>query len=61
MRDWKSIKGFFGKAVEWVHVSGIAIRHCGHPTALYPYYIVGDDKRRTFRNLNAAQVAALDA
>lgn len=24
----------------WRHVSGWEIRHCGHPTALYPYYAV---------------------
>lgn len=23
---------------EWVHVSGWCVRHCGHPTALWPYY-----------------------
>jgi hypothetical protein len=22
----------------WVHSSGCAVHHCGHPTALYPYY-----------------------
>lgn len=23
----------------WEHVSGVRVRHCGHPTANWPYYI----------------------
>ena len=23
----------------WMHISGWHIQHCGHPTALYPYYL----------------------
>jgi hypothetical protein len=24
----------------WRHVSGWELRHCGHPTAIWPYYLV---------------------
>lgn len=36
---------------------GVVIRHCGHPTALYPYYCEGlaELSGRTFRTLRAAQ------
>lgn len=29
------------------HISGIEIRHCGHPTALWPYYLVGEKAPRS--------------
>lgn len=26
------------KALVWIHSTGCYVQHCGHPTALYPYY-----------------------
>lgn len=43
-KQWTRIdagyKGCFGV---WEHVSGIQVAHCGHPTALWPYYGVDND------------------
>ena len=36
---------------------GIIIRHCGHPTALRPYYLCGVDTARKFMQLQQAQAA----
>jgi hypothetical protein len=41
----------------------LVVRHCGHPTALRPYYIVFDGFERvhdlgTFRQLHEAQLRA---
>lgn len=46
----------------WTHPSlpGVAVRHCGHPTALRPYYLTGLPIARKFYNLAAAQAAAFN-
>lgn len=46
----------------WTHPSlpGVAVRHCGHPTALRPYYLTGLPISRKFCNLAAAQAAAFN-
>jgi len=38
--EWKRIPGPSGGTcgAEWRHSTGAVVRHCGHPTALYPYY-----------------------
>lgn len=45
----------------WTNVEcpGAVIRHCGHPTALRPYYVVGVEELhgRTFSRLVDAQAA----
>ena len=56
---WKPTKGFFGRNEKWAHESGVVVRHCGHPTANYPYFIEGDIHCRTFSKLKDAQTAAL--
>ena len=48
----------WGRAYKWRHHSGAEVWHCGHPTALRPYYTPG--KPGTHRNLKAAQAAALE-
>lgn len=46
----------------WRHPAapGITVRHCGHPTALRPYYLTGVAILRKFPNLAAAKAAALN-
>lgn len=46
----------------WTHPSlpGVAVRHCGHPTALRPYYLTGLPIARKFPNLAGAQAAAFN-
>lgn len=46
----------------WRHASGWEVRHCGHPTANWPYYAVDMEGRmvlasngRGFRTLDEAQ------
>ena len=41
--SWIGYGGPFGRNVKWTspQLHGVAIRHCGHPTALRPYYIEG--------------------
>lgn len=31
---------------QWQHPTGCTVRHCGHPTALYPYYAALPDGTR---------------
>lgn len=50
---------FDGRAAAWANLRwpGMTVRHCGHPTALRPYYIEGDPAGlRAFRTLNEAQL-----
>lgn len=50
------------------HAARWSIQHCGHPTALWPYYITDPDGRphidpvtgRAFRNLATAKARLLD-
>ena len=35
-KGWQRIRG--GTAGVWRHESGWQVHHCGHPTALWPYY-----------------------
>ena len=35
-KGWTRLRG--GCAGVWQHTSGWLVRHCGHPTALWPYY-----------------------
>lgn len=45
----------------WTHPAhpGVAIRHCGHPTALRPYYVEGLPFARKFDELEHAKQAVL--
>jgi hypothetical protein len=54
------------RSVAWVckHDRRLVVRHCGHPTALRPYYIEIEGRERvhdlgTFRLLEEAQLAAV--
>lgn len=43
---WERIPGpMAGKCgVEFLHISGWSVMHCGHPTALWPYYLLQPDR-----------------
>jgi hypothetical protein len=56
--DWQASHWRLGRAVEWTHTSGAIVRHCGHPTALRPYWVIG--RPGTHRLLKDAQAAALE-
>jgi hypothetical protein len=56
--NWTIVKRMFGRAIMWRHTSGAIVKHCGHPTALRPYYVIGRDLG-TFRLLKDAQTAAV--
>ena len=48
-----------GRNWAWKHAAlGIVVRHCGHPTALRPYY-VPEDPHVKHSSLASAQAAAL--
>jgi len=56
------------RAVAWrsIRDPGLEVRHCGHPTANYPYWIIIDGQDRlhdlgTFRLLADAQASAMKA
>ncbi len=37
--DWTRLPGVGGKCgATFLHKSGWRVRHCGHPTAIWPYY-----------------------
>jgi hypothetical protein len=57
---WVGQKGPNGRNVLWTcdKLPGRTIRHCGHPTALYPYYILELPALGTFSLLSDAQAAA---
>lgn len=64
---WTSHAGLFGRNKSWTceQLSGVVVRHCGHPTAPRPYYVEGADVtgcdrlvRLTFPRLAEAQEAA---
>jgi hypothetical protein len=61
-------RGLKGRALAWrcPHDRQLVVRHCGHPTALRPYWVerAGESllaELGTFRLLQAAQLAALRA
>lgn len=54
-----TLRGPYGMTLRWSHRSGAVVRHCGHPTAIYPYYVEGMDG--TFWHLADAKAAALAA
>ena len=65
---WIGHRGVFGRNVAWsrADLPGVQVRHCGHPTALRPYYVTGLGEEssvfgRTFRLLSDAQAAAVAA
>lgn len=40
--QWLAHPGpWYGRTMAWTRpdMPGLAVRHCGHPTALYPYYV----------------------
>lgn len=62
-KGWVGRKGPYGKNLTWTHPAypGVVVMHCGHPTALQPYYIHGfgwhggGEGVATFRALKQAQ------
>ena len=66
-RGWTLIaRGQRGKGGVWQHTSGWTVHHCGHPTALWPYYVAHEAKgfatvvsgtNRGFRSIVAARRA----
>ena len=61
---WVGRRGPWGRNVAWTHPAypGLEVRHCGHPTALRPYYIVGLlGELGCYRRLAHAQRAAVMA
>jgi hypothetical protein len=62
---WIGHRGPWGRNLTWTRddLPGLIVRHCGHGTALYPYYITTGDNRspvdgRTYGSLNECQTAA---
>ena len=64
MIHWHGIRGrgLPGRNGAWrsEQIPGVEVRHCGHPTALRPYYVegLGLACRGTFPRLAEAQAAA---
>lgn len=58
---WTGHKGPWGRNLKWTcdQVAGLTIHHCGHPTALRPYYI--NCMQGTFPRLDEAKQAAARA
>jgi hypothetical protein len=63
-KQWIGHKGPWGRNLKWTRpdLPGVVVHHCGHPTALYPYYVDGIEQLqgRTWKLLKDAQAAALD-
>lgn len=60
---WQGLGGGYGgRHATWVHprLPGVAVRHCGHPTALRPYFVAGLPIQRKFYRLADAQAAAFE-
>lgn len=55
-KEWVGHKGCIGKNMAWTHPGfpGVIVKHCGHATALQPYYIPGG-YHIAFRSLRRAQ------
>lgn len=66
-RPWRRLSPPGQKiTAHWVHASGWELRHCGHPTAIWPYHLTSPDHPgamvvhqdgRGFRTLEQAQRA----
>lgn len=60
-QGWAAVEAAFGRSIAWacLRFPGAVVRHCGHPTALYPYYVTGVPALhgRTFKRLKTAQAA----
>jgi len=63
---WIGHRGPWGRNLTWTRddLPGVMVRHCGHGTALYPYYITTGDNRspadeRTYGSLAECQAAAV--
>lgn len=58
--SWEPIhRNPWGRYDAWRCSNGEVVRHCGHPTALRPYYIDGKlEEVGTFRLLKEAKAAA---
>ena len=63
---WIGHRGPWGRNLTWTRddLPGVIVRHCGHGTALYPYYITTGDNRspadeRTYGSLAECQAAAV--
>jgi hypothetical protein len=59
---WIGHAGPFGRIMVWSHpgLPGISVNHCGHPTALRPYYLIGLPISRKFYSPEKAQAAAFN-
>lgn len=60
---WVGHQGPFGRNTAWTtpDLPGVVVRHCGHPTALWPYHVEGfEQPLGTFSRLRQAQAAAED-
>lgn len=62
---WIGHRGPWGRNLTWTRtdMAGLAVRHCGHPTALRPYYFTTGDNQEpanhtTYINLATCQAAA---
>ena len=62
-KGWTRLRG--GCGGRWRHESGWIVQHCGHPMALWPYYLVAPNGEkhkarsgRAFQKLLFAQLAA---
>ena len=63
---WIGHRGPWGRNLTWTRddLPGVIVRHCGHGTALYPYYITTGENRspedgRTYGSLAECQTAAV--
>lgn len=63
---WGGHRGPWGRNLRWTRedMPTLAVRHCGHGTANYPYYVTVGDSRSvassgTFATLAQAQAAAV--
>ena len=67
--EWTAFRPAIGKGAEYTHTpSGWKVKHCGHPTANWPYYLVDPahpgtttvtHNGRGWRGLDGAKAAVL--
>ena len=62
---WIAHRGPWGRNLTWTRddMPDLVVRHCGHPTANYPYHVTTSDNQDaaglgTFHNLATCQAAA---